>query len=392
MCVETYLKNKDEGKLNKIKYIYIVVLLLLSMCVNIPAKAEETNNVDVRLIQSRLEYDVTQHSREYLLGPNDILSVFIYDEEEFDREKLRIQPDGNLVIAPLGQVKAAGRTIDGLQKLLVQKYKFYLKDPQITIRLDQVRPFMAYITGNVLNPGGYELNMDTSAVFPAGVNSFSDVQITRRSPLLSNLLVAAGGAKYDSDFEHIKITNSNTHDSFEVNLMDILENREVHEDIYLMAGDVINVPKLPTPLAVSEEKYVKYITSTFAPRFVPVRVFGYVQQPGLVKLDSTTSITLNSALMAAGGYLTDAAYAPKRVYISRADASGKLVTKKVNPMVNDIAVMPNDIIYVPEKARPLIAKAFDAMAKIITPVNMFANSYNNWALMFNPTRYQVIGK
>jgi len=143
---------------------------------------------------------------------------------------------------------------------------------------------------------------------------------------------------------------------------------------------------------VSEEKYIKYATSTFSPKTIPVKVFGYVSRPGLIKLDNSASITLNSAIMAAGGYLTDAAYAPKKVYISRADASGKLVTKVVNPMSNDIVVMPNDIVYVPEKTRPLIGKAFDAMYKVLVPFNAAANTYNNGALMFSPTRYQVIGK
>ena len=96
--------------------------------------------------------------------------------------------------------------------------------------------------------------------------------------------------------------------------------------------------------------------------------------------------------MSAGGYVADAAYAPKKVYISRADASGKLVTRVVNPMSKDIVVMPNDIVYVPEKPRPLIGKAFDAMFKVLAPFNAAANTYNNGALMFDPKRYQVIGK
>lgn len=370
----------------------IITLLFLGFYTNTPLKAEENNTLNARLIESRLEYDANEHSREYLLGPNDIISILVYDEKDLAQEKLRVQPDGNIIIAPLGQIKVSGKTVKELHDLLVKKYKYYLKDPQLTIRLDQTRPFVAYVTGNVLNPGGYELNTDTSTYYPGGVNTFSEVQIARRSPLLSNLLVAAGGVKFDADLEHIKITNSNTHDSFEINLMNILERQDSRQDIYLMAGDVVTVPKLPTPLAVSEANYIKYATSTFSPKYIPVKVFGYVQNPGLVKLDSSASITLNSALMQAGGYLTDAAYAPKKVYISRADASGKLVTKKVNPMENDIVVMPNDIVYVPEKARPLIAKAFDAMAKILNPINGFANTYNNWALMFNPTRYQVIGK
>lgn len=379
-------------ELNKIKKICTLILVLLNVFVGIAANSEEQNVVNVRLIQSRLEYNANDHAREYLLGPNDVISILIYDNKEMDQERIRIQPDGNIIIAPLGFVKASGKTIDELNKLLVERYKFYLKDPQLTIRLDQTRPFVAYITGAVLNPGGYELNTDTSNYYPAGVNSFSDVQIARRSPLLSNLIVAAGGVKFDADFEHIKIINKNTNDTFEVNLLEILDSQDTRQDIYLMAGDVVTIPKLPTPLAVREDNYIKYATSTFSPKYVPIKVFGYVQKPGLVQLDSKASITLNTAIMEAGGYLTDAAYAPTRVYLSRADASGKLVTKVVNPMKNDIVVMPNDIVYVPEKTRPLIAKAFEAMNKILTPVNTFANTYNNWALMFNPTRYQVIGK
>lgn len=379
-------------ELNKFKYICTILLVFLNVFIGTVSRADEQNKVNIRLIESRLEYDANQHTREYLLGPNDVISILVYGEKEMDQEKLRIQPDGNVIIAPLGTVRASGKTIDDLHNLLVQKYKFYLKDPQLTIRLDQTRPFVAYITGDVLNPGGYELNTDTTNYYPAGTNSFSDVQIARRSPLLSNLIIAAGGIKFDGDFEHIKITNKNTNDTFEVNLLKILDSQDTRQDIYLMAGDVVTVPKLPTPLAVREDNYIKYATSTFSPKIVPIKVFGYVQKPGLVQLDSKASITLNSAIMEAGGYLTDAAYAPKKVYLSRADASGKLVTKVVNPMKNDIVVMPNDIVYVPEKTRPLIAKAFEAMNKVLTPVNTFANTYNNWALMFNPTRYQVIGK
>lgn len=378
--------------IKNIKNLGLLLLIILSLYVYAPTNAEENSAVDVRLIKSQLEYNANEHSREYLLGPNDVISIFVYDAEEFNNEKMRIQPDGNLIIMPIGQIRVSGKTVDELNRLLTKEYKVYLKNPQLTIRLDQTRPFVAYVSGAVLNPGGYELSTDTSFHYPAGITLQNELQVSRRSPLLSNLLVAAGGVKFDADLEHIKITNSLTKNSFEVNLMDILEKGNTGQDVYLMAGDVINVPKLPTPLAVSEEKYIKYATSTFSPRYVPVKVFGYVSDPGLKKLDSTTSITLNSAIMAAGGYPADAAYAPKKVYISRADASGKLVTKTVNPMKNDIVVMPNDIVYVPEKTRPLIGKAFEAMTKLIMPVNSFANTYNNWALMFNPTRYQVIGK
>lgn len=372
-----------------LKY-FIITLFVLSLFTQ-SVWAENDDIVDARVIKSKLEFNSKDHSRDYLLGPNDVISVFVYDSKEFDQEKMRIQPDGNIILTPLGQIRASGKTVEELHLLLVNKYKKYLKDPQVTIRLDQLRPFVTYISGAVLSPGGYELNADTSTHQGFVTSDLAMLQVERKSPLLSNLLIAAGGVKFDADLEHIKVSNSITNTEFEVNLMNIIEG-DATQDVYLMAGDVIYVPKMPTPLAVSEEKYIKYATSTFSPKIIPVKVFGYVSKPGLIKLDNSASITLNSAIMAAGGYLTDAAYAPKKVYVSRADASGKLVTKVVNPMSNDIVVMPNDIVYVPEKTRPLIGKAFEAMFKVIAPFNAAANTYNNGALMFSPTRYQVIGK
>ena len=344
-----------------------------------------------KLIKTRLELNSSSCARSYLLGPNDIISVFVYDSEEFNQTNIRIQPNGNIIIFPMGQIKAAGMTIEDLNKKLIYKYKKYLKEPKITIRLDKTRPFVVYVTGAVLNPGSYEINTDTSINQNTG-NLKSDVLVERKSPLLSNVLVAAGGVQFDADLEHVKIKNSLDNSEYSANLMDVLEKGDSSQDIYLMSGDTVYVPRLATPLAVSEEKYQKYATATFSPKVVPIKVYGYVNNPGLIKLDSSTSITLNSAIVSAGGYIKDSAYAPKKVFISRADISGKLVTRAVNPMSNDITLMPNDIVYVPEKPRPLVGKTFDYLMRVLNPVNNAANAYNNWALMFDPHRYQVIGK
>lgn len=349
---------------------------------------EEDSTLQARITSTSIS-DLSKINRSYLLGTNDTLSIYVFDCPEYTQEKIKVQPDGNIVVAPLGPFYIQGKTIGELHDILVEKYKYYLRDPQITIRLDQLKPFVAYVRGNVTTPGSFELNMDANIGTPFSTQELSVKQIERKSPLLSNVLIAAGGAKFDSDFEHIQIKNNKTNEEFEVNLLKILESGDMSQDLVLRDGDVVYVPKLKTPLAVSEENYKKYITSNFSPKFVPVKVFGYVNHPGIIKLENNASISLNSAIMGAGGYLEDAAYAPEKVYLSRPDASGKLVTKVVNPMASDISVMPNDIVYVPEKTRPLIGKSFEALYKIILPFNMFANTYNNAWLMFDPRRYQV---
>jgi polysaccharide export outer membrane protein len=243
---------------------------------------------------------------------------------------------------------------------------------------------MINITGAVITPGSYEIDTDINSISSLNNNN----HVERRTPNLSNIITAAGGLTYDADLEHIKITNKMEGNSFEVNLLDLLEKNNSENDIYLMAGDTVHVPRLPTPLAINQEKYNKYINASFTSRILPVRIIGDVNRPGLIKLDSSVSYTLNTAIAEAGGYISSSSYPPKKVFITRKSNDGQMVTTAVNPMKNDITLMPDDIVYVPEKTRPLIGKSFDFILRIISPVSSFANGYNNWNLIFDPSRFK----
>ncbi|MCE3235265.1 MAG: Capsule polysaccharide export protein, partial [Vampirovibrio sp.] len=127
--------------------------------------------------------------RKYRLGPNDVLSVSVYDSPEFSQTELLVQPDGNITLAPFGSINVAGVTIDALQKDLTERLKFYLNNPQVTVKLDRTKPFQVYVAGAVLRPGPYEMltdinrNQMVSSTTPGLV-------LERRLPLLSNVLVA----------------------------------------------------------------------------------------------------------------------------------------------------------------------------------------------------------
>lgn len=349
---------------------------------------KETKNSDAKLTAS-----ISFTSRKFLLGPNDILNVKFFGIPEFEQKGVKVQPDGNITIAPFGSIYVAGLTVDKLQEILEEKFTKYIKNPQITVQLVNSKSFIVYVSGAVMNPGSYEINTDLKQTQVVN-NVKPEMQIQRKTPLLSNILVASGGVSYDADIEHIQIYNRFDKSKFEVNLFDLILNANAEQDIYLMAGDVVYIPRLATPLAVDPEKYKKFASATISPRAVPVKVYGYVNQPGLIKLDPTQSLNLNSAIMAAGGYLNEnnksGSYAPKKIYLSRLSSEGKLVSTVINPTDKDITLMPNDIIYVPDKKRPMLGKMFDYVGRLISPVNAFASTYNNWALMFDPQRYRTV--
>ncbi len=342
---------------------------------------------------NKLSASVSFTSRKFLLGPNDIVNLQFFGIPEFEQKGLKVQPDGNLTISPFGSINVAGLTVDKLKEILEEKFSRYIKNPQITVQLANSKSFIVYVSGAVMNPGSYEINTDLKQTQVVN-NVKPELQIQRKTPLLSNILVASGGVSYDADIEHIQIYNRFDKSKLEVNLFDLILNANAEQDIYLMAGDVVYVPRLATPLAVSPEKYKKFASATISPRTVPVKVYGYVNRPGVINLDPTQSLNLNSAIMAAGGYLNEnnksGSYAPKKIYLSRLSTDGKLVSTVINPTDKDITLMPNDIVYVPDKKRPMLGKMFDYVGRLISPVNAFASTYNNWALMFDPQRFRTV--
>lgn len=327
--------------------------------------------------------------RKYRLGPNDVLTVNVYDSPEFSQEDLLVQPDGNITVAPFGSVNVAGMTIDEFQKDMTDRLKMYLNKPMVTIKLVHTKPFQVYVSGAVLRPGPYELLTDITRNQMVQ-NTAPGLVLERKLPLLSNVLIASGGLRYDADLEHVKIHNKFDGSSFEVNLLDLVQNGNSDQDMFLIAGDTVEVPKLATPYAVDDTKYQVMLGSSIFQKEIPVKIYGYVNRPGLVMLDGAQTANLNSAIGQAGGYLsTEASYAPNKVYVSRVDGNGRMTTTTIDPRHSDMAMRPNDIVYVPNKITPRVGKAFDYLTRIIVPAGAIATGMNSWALLFDPNRFQV---
>lgn len=326
-------------------------------------------------------------ARKYILGPNDVLSIGVMDFPEFTQKSIRVQPDGNIFVAGVGPLNVSGMTVEELYEVLQTRYKHLLKNPQISINLDNTKPFIVYVTGSVLNPGGFELDSDTSKIQTAAPGTTPpEVHVDRKTPLLSNVLIAAGGLTQTADIEHIKIVNRKEGSVIVVNLLDLLDRQDTEQDIYLMPGDTIEVPALPLSAVADGKHYAKYSNASFSQKSVPVRIYGFVNLPGLIKMDAMQSNRVNSAIAMAGGFSQGSSAAPDKVFVSRVMDNGRMATFPVDLTKEDIALLPNDVVYVPEKTRTKVVKGFDYMARIITPITNTAMSYNQWAMMFNPSR------
>lgn len=90
---------------------------------------------------------------EYILAPNDEISLAVYGEPELSKN-YRIGPNGTIELPLVGRVKAAGQTIDALAEAVqTQLASRFLQNPSVAGSIVSYRPF--YILGEVNKPGQY---------------------------------------------------------------------------------------------------------------------------------------------------------------------------------------------------------------------------------------------
>ena len=89
----------------------------------------------------------------YLLDSGDKLRVFIYGQPNLSRG-YTVDHDGNITIPLIGTVKARGHTTQDLEHIVRRELAAeYVRDPKVTVDIQQNRPF--FILGEVKNAGQY---------------------------------------------------------------------------------------------------------------------------------------------------------------------------------------------------------------------------------------------
>jgi len=243
---------------------------------------------------------------DYIISEGDTLNISVWGNKELSAI-VKVRPDGKISLPALGEVHAADLTPLKLQNLLTEKMKSLVKNPLITVTIDQVSNNKVYIFG-----GGVK-----ATVF----------DLTRRTTLLQLLCVLGD------------LTNADIHEAY------VLRNSEkikkdfyrlfvkgrAEEDIVMNPDDVVFIPAL--------------IDSN-------IYVIGAVNTPKPITYRE--GMTVMEAILQAGGFTK---YARENATeVLRKDSSGRQVTipVKLKRLMNDgdlnqnLALKPGDYIVVSE--------------------------------------------
>jgi len=96
------------------------------------------------------------------LAPGDEISVSFSGAPELNT-KQKIQPNGKVSLPTVGDVSAAGRTINSFQASLTSLYQPHLQDPTVVVSLESAAAGV-YLSGEVLKPGKIPLDRPMTAL------------------------------------------------------------------------------------------------------------------------------------------------------------------------------------------------------------------------------------
>jgi polysaccharide export outer membrane protein len=127
-------------------------------------------------------------NREYVIQVGDTISVRVWNQDSISA-KTKVRPDGKVSIPFVNDVDAAGATPTELAARVQVRLKDFIVNPVVTVTLDELRPLLVAVMGEVARPGNYQLEAGAGVLqalaIAGGPTAFADkdrIMVLRQKP------------------------------------------------------------------------------------------------------------------------------------------------------------------------------------------------------------------
>lgn len=101
---------------------------------------------------------------DYRVGPDDILKITVFGHEDLT-QSIVVQADGTFAFPLIGRINATGLTPKDLQtRIAAALAKGFVRNPQVTVVVQEFRSQSVFVVGEVARPGTYPLQGRTTVV------------------------------------------------------------------------------------------------------------------------------------------------------------------------------------------------------------------------------------
>src|SRR5262245_45772179 len=159
---------------------------------------------------------------DYIIGPDDQLTIMFWREKDMSAEVI-VRPDGKITLPLLNEVQASGLTPDQLRLKVTEEAKRYVEEPNATVVVRQINSRKVFITGQVGKGGAFPLSSTMTVL---------------------QLISMAGGLNEYAKSSKISImrTENGKQLRFPFNYKDVIEGKNLKQNIDLKPGDTVIVP------------------------------------------------------------------------------------------------------------------------------------------------------
>lgn len=123
---------------------------------NLVANSTHPAAADADAAAARGDLTAAAPGRQYRIGVDDILTVSVWRQPDLSRS-IPVRPDGRISLPLVGEVQAAGKTTPELESELRASLGHYIKDPELTVMVAQIRSQRVNIIGQVTHPGTFSM-------------------------------------------------------------------------------------------------------------------------------------------------------------------------------------------------------------------------------------------
>jgi polysaccharide export outer membrane protein len=282
------------------KRVFVRLICLLSIAFGAGVAYSQTSPAGVGQSPAVLPAQVPAKQSDYVLGPGDVIKVTVFQSPDLSLET-RIPESGNVSYPLLGNVKLGGLTVAQAEKRLVDGLREgkFVKQPQVSILVMQLRGSQASVLGHAVRPGRYSLELSNTR--------------------LSDLMALAGGVAPDgSDILTVVGTREGKPFRTQIDFKTLFRGANAANDIVVENNDVVYVDRAPQ-----------------------IYIYGEVQKPGALRLER--GMTVLQALAAGGGLTLRGTQRGIRVHRRGPDGT----VKELKPSLQE-QLQAEDVVYVQE--------------------------------------------
>ena len=164
---------------------------------------------------------------QYVIGPGDVLSIFVYQAPPLSVGEIPVRPDGRVSVPLVPDVMAAGKTPSQLGTDIAAALKKYVNDPNVTV---MVRSFQG--------PSERLVRVIGEATDPQAIPYRANMS------LLDVMIATHGLTKFAAGNRAVIVRKEGgTEKRIRVYLSDLLKDGDISKNMAMQPGDTLIIPQ-----------------------------------------------------------------------------------------------------------------------------------------------------